>query len=308
MQINPHVPFIADETLRELADDLLAAYEREIAPIAEPPVPVEKVADFLLELNIEWLPIPDEEATPILAYLHPASHTIRLNERRLDYFQQHPGVYEYTLAHEIAHYQLHVIEGPGDVEQAFIFRHHQMSKDRREWQAERFASYLLLPDWLLRPALDGLDLHHWPVLYHLRDLFGVSITALRIRLERLNLIHVAANGRIYPTPRAAGDDLRRDLRRLIGQGQLQRSLGHVEPARHAYQQALTIAEALGDPQIEAFLNWSLGLLMVDSDPAQAIDLLARCVAYEQRVGHPNAETDAAYLARLQNTFGQASDE
>lgn len=302
MQINPHVPFIADAILEELADDLLAAYEEEIEPIREPPVSIEKIADFLLELNIEWLPIADDEIAPILAYLHPATHTIRLNERRLDHFKQHPGVYEYTLAHEIAHYQLHLIEGDNQgesqPEQAFVYRFQQMSKDRREWQAERFASYLLLPEWLLRPALEGLDLQQWPVLYALRDRFQVSITALRIRLEMLGLLHVAANGRIYENQQAAGNDLRQDLRCLIGEGQLRRSLGHTRPAQVAYRKALAIAQELGDPQNEAFVAWTLGLLYLDEDLSQAVDLMSRCVAYERQVSHPNAEADAAYVAQL----------
>ena len=61
-------------------------------------------------------------------------------------------------------------------------------KDRREWQAERFAGYLLLPGSLLLPTLAGVDLYHWPALYRLRDQFQVSITALRIRLEELGYL------------------------------------------------------------------------------------------------------------------------
>lgn len=298
MQIDPHVPFISDATLEELADALLDQYEQEIEPVGEPPVPVERIADFLLELNIEWLDIPDTEEAPILAYLHPASQTIRLNEQRLAYFEAHPGVYEYTLAHEIAHFQLHLTEADLRPDQAFVYRHKQMSNDRREWQAERFASYLLMPTSLLIPAIDGLDLQRWPDLYRLRDQFQVSITALRIRLETLGFLHVAANGRIYHTPKEATDDLRQDLRRLVGQGQLYRTLGQVEQAKLVYQQALIIARELGDRQDEAFLAWHLGLLYVETDPVRAVELMSRCVAYEQEVGHPNAQADAEYVALI----------
>lgn len=300
MRINPDIPFISDATLEALANALLDRYEREIEPIFEPPVPVEKIADFLLELNIEWLAIPDTETAPILAYLHPHSQTIRLNERRLAHFEQHPGVYEYTLAHEIAHYQLHLTEADLQAEQAFVYRHKQMSADRREWQAERFASYLLLPAWLLQPAIEGLDLQRWPNLYRLRDQFQVSITALRIRLEMLGYLHVAANGRIYANPKEATGDLRQELRQLLGQGQLYRTLGQIEPAKKAYRQALIIAQELGDRQDEAFLAWHLGLLYVDSDPARAVALMSICVAYEREIGHPQAEADAEYVARLRN--------
>src|SRR5512136_632479 len=109
MLMNPPLAFIPDASLEERANDVLSRYEREIEPIFRPPVPVEPIADFMLELNLEWLDIPDTEAEPILAYLVPTTKTIRLNERRQTFFAQYPGTYAYTLAHEIGHYLLHVM-------------------------------------------------------------------------------------------------------------------------------------------------------------------------------------------------------
>lgn len=298
MQINPHIPFIAEADLEELANDLLARYEREIEPLLRPPVPIEQIADFLLELNIEWLDMPDTEAEPVLAYLWPASQTIRLNERRLTYFAQYPGLYEYTLAHEIGHYQLHLLADEGQSDQIYLYRHKQISKDRREWQAERFASYLLLPEFLLLPALENVDIQHWPDLYALRDQFQVSITALRIRLEKMGYLHIAANGRPYSSKAAATSDLQQAIPRLAGRAKLYQTLGETAQAQATYQQALTIAQELGDRQNEAFLAWQLGLLYVETDLAQAIALLSQCVAYEQELGYKAAEADAAYVARL----------
>jgi tetratricopeptide (TPR) repeat protein len=299
MQINPQVPFISDASLEELADELLDRYEREIEPIFRPPVPVEGIADFLLELNLEWLEIPDTKTEPILAYLDPRSKTIRLNERWLIYFEQYPGTYEYTLAHEIAHYQLHLLGDEGQPGQAYVYRFQQMPKDRREWQAERFASYLLMPASLLLSAIEGENLYQWSTLYRLRDQFQVSITALRIRLEDLGYLHVTANGQLYPSQTAAISDQRREVRRLVSLGQLYRTLGEGEQAREVYQQALNIAQALGNRRDEAFLAWQLGLLYADTDPARAAALMSVCVAYERDVGHPDAETDAEHVARLQ---------
>jgi tetratricopeptide (TPR) repeat protein len=299
MQINPQVPFISDASLEELADELLDRYEREIEPIFRPPVPVEGIADFLLELNLEWLEIPDTKTEPILAYLDPRSKTIRLNERWLIYFEQYPGTYEYTLAHEIAHYQLHLLGDEGQLGQAYVYRFQQMPKDRREWQAERFASYLLMPASLLLSAIEGENLYQWSTLYRLRDQFQVSITALRIRLEDLGYLHVTANGQLYPSQTAAISDQRREVRRLVSLGQLYRTLGEGEQAREVYQQALNIAQALGNRRDEAFLAWQLGLLYADTDPARAAALMSVCVAYERDVGHPDAEADAEHVARLQ---------
>lgn len=311
MQINPHVSFIAEERLEAVANGLLERYEREIAPIVAPPVPVEKIADFLLDLRIEWLDMPDTDDEPVLAYLHPESKSIRFNERRLDYFEQYLGTYEYTLAHEIGHYLFHLTPvemqsqpvksdkfGPG---QAFLCRYKPAGHDQREWQAEQFASYLLMPAHLLLPAIEagGVNVHSWPDLYRLRDQFNVSITALRIRLEKLGYLYVAANGRLYPTKAAASDDCRRDHLRLVSQGNLYRDLGEAPQARAAYQQALDLAREIEDKRGEAFCAWELGRLYAETDPAQAATLMAICVAYEREIGHPEAEADAAQVAQLE---------
>ena len=298
MQINPHVPYLSKNDLERLANSLLDQFEREIEPIVEPPVPVEHIADFLLDLNLEWLEIPDSEEEPILAYLLPSAKTIRLNERRLAYFEQYPGTYEYTLAHEIGHYQLHLLDSEAPTDQTYLCRFKQTIKDRREWQAERFASCLLMPTSLFAPALDGINLQRWPALYQLRDQFQVSITALKIRLEELGYLYVAPNGQLYPDKATAADDQRQTIRRLIGQGQFYRTLGWLAEAREMYHQALDIAHELGTRRDKALLAWTLGRLYVETDPAYAVDLMSICVAYERDIDHPHAETDAEYVARL----------
>ena len=300
MPIDAHVPFIADADLEQIANDLLSRYEREIEPILQPPVPVEQIADFLLQLNLEWLDIPDTDTEPILAYLDPKDRAIRLNERRLAYFSQYPGTYEYTLAHEIGHYQLHVsADDSVSPEQAYVCRAPQQPKDRREWQAEQFASYLVLPASLLLPAITGVNLCRWPSLYRLRDQFHVSITALRIRLEKLGCLYVTPTGRLYPSRAAANVDQRQESQRLVSLGQFYRMLGETARAREVYEQALILARALGNRAEEARLSWQLGLLYADTDQARATALMSACVAYERETGHPQAEADAAQVACLQ---------
>jgi Zn-dependent peptidase ImmA (M78 family) len=59
------------------------------------------------------------------------------------------------------------------------------SDARREQQADRFAAYLLMPSRLLLSRCEGLDLSRFPTRYKLRDQFGVSITAMNLRLKEL---------------------------------------------------------------------------------------------------------------------------
>ncbi len=57
------------------------------------------------------------------------------------------------------------------------------------WQAEQFSSCFLIPHDKLFDYLEtGLNLADWNSLYWLRDKFGVSISMVRIRLEKLKLI------------------------------------------------------------------------------------------------------------------------
>lgn len=210
MQVKPEIPFLPDTEIEKQANALIERYHHKIEPILAPPVPVEKIADFLLELGTEWTLIPDTDDEPILAYIHAESKTIRLNEARQDHFDQYMGTYEFTLAHEIGHYELHLTDvefkqknfdfGHG---KAYLCRDRNKTKDKREWQAERFASFLLMPSGLLLSTTENVNLLSWPNLYTLRDKFQVSITALKIRLENLGLLYVAPDGKLYRTKEEA---------------------------------------------------------------------------------------------------------
>ena len=52
-----------------------------------------------------------------------------------------------------------------------------------------------MPAHVLLEAVRNVDILSWPVLYELRDRFQVTITALKVRLERLGLLYVAEDGR-----------------------------------------------------------------------------------------------------------------
>ncbi len=174
MQIKSHVSFIPDKELEARAIILLKRYCQEIKPVLGPPVPVEEIADFLLELKIEWGPISDTDDNPILAYIHAESKTIKLNELRRVHFAQYMGTHQFTLAHELGHYDLHLVDSEleqcqFDMGRGRVFICRSSTKDRREIQANRFASYLLMPTHLLLPVVADIDLLQWPNLYQLGE-------------------------------------------------------------------------------------------------------------------------------------------
>jgi hypothetical protein len=63
--------------------------------------------------------------------------------------------------------------------------------------------YLLMPRPLLLPRVKGMNLQSWPPLYRLRDEFDVTISAMRVRLEKLSLTYVDSQGRFHKSRQAA---------------------------------------------------------------------------------------------------------
>ena len=201
--------FIPDAQIENEASRLLGKYENCFGPIARPPVPAEEILESILDLNILWEKIPEPEGNSILAALMLDAHgpLVVLNESRLDLINETPGLYQTTLAHEAGHWILHA--NPGYQSQQPLPRTSQdynylvlaesSRQDPRETQAHKFMSYLLMPSYLLIDAIRDLDLQSWSQLYDLRRHFGVTISALRIRLERAKLLYVADNKRLYPS-------------------------------------------------------------------------------------------------------------
>jgi Zn-dependent peptidase ImmA (M78 family) len=69
---------------------------------------------------------------------------------------------------------------------------------RREYQAERFAAYILMPQDLLKAACARVDIYHWPNLYSLKGQFRVTISALTNRLKELHLVAITPDRKLVP--------------------------------------------------------------------------------------------------------------
>lgn len=167
------------------------------------------VADFL-ELRIGFAIIPPDDEGPIVARISHQERTIILNE---DCPEFHNKFYSSTLAHEIGHWILQVsqyeweilykqrkmndnVEKNGDT---FLCRLASEQLDRYslnnqdnwvEWQAQYFASCLLMPRYILEEKRRGRNLTNWPHLYAMADELGVTISNLINRLQDLGWIFV----------------------------------------------------------------------------------------------------------------------
>lgn len=199
--------FLSDVELERLANRLLARYEERYGPIACPPVPIESILEDVLDLSILWDTVPEKPGQSVLAGLDPNNRTVVFNETRLTLIEETPGLYNTVLAHEAGHWEVHVDlalldQAPlPDFERDFgcLYRQSGPSGDPREREAHQFMGFLLLPSHLLQEAVREVDLLSWPNLYALRDLFQVTITALTVRLAKLNLLYISDDKKLYPS-------------------------------------------------------------------------------------------------------------
>ena len=64
-----------------------------------------------------------------------------------------------------------------------------------EWQAQYFATCLLMPQYILIEKQIGKDLTRWPDLYQIAEELGVSISNLVHRLKDLDWIYIQEGSR-----------------------------------------------------------------------------------------------------------------
>ena len=75
---------------------------------------------------------------------------------------------------------------------------------------DRYQSSLLMPKWLIFEEKKQYDFTSWQDLYKLADLAQVTISNLRVRLERLGLIYIPEGSRV----------IHRSQHNFAGQGEL----------------------------------------------------------------------------------------
>lgn len=208
--------YISDDEIEAQAARILQQYGRQYHPISAPPVSIEDIIDFVVDLPIVRDAIPDVQGAQVLAKLVAKGHPnprveIVVNEDKRTFFDQYMGTEQYSLAHELGHYVLHIDRGSLETlllhetqEQSIVLcrtraeAERDRNAKRRELQAERFAACILMPQDLLRTACAEMDIYHWPNLYALKDQFCVTISALTNRLKDLHLVMITPDKKLVP--------------------------------------------------------------------------------------------------------------
>jgi Zn-dependent peptidase ImmA (M78 family) len=194
--------FIHKQEIEAKATDILRRMQQ--APNYTPhwPLDASRVAEFL-GLDIVWDSIPDDEQGTIAARILPLDRLIEINEN-IPILRG--GFGESTIAHEIGHWVLHINpvavcrlaklrqKGRKIIVSPLLCRSDR-SVQGIEWQAQYFASCLLMPRHILAEKQKGRDLTKWIYLYEIANELGVTISNLIHRLQDLDWIYIPDGSR-----------------------------------------------------------------------------------------------------------------
>jgi Zn-dependent peptidase ImmA (M78 family) len=238
------VPYLHEEQIERDAAALLAEYSQARSVVIAPPIPIDDIVEKHLKLGIEFddthrlfgVPRDHDRDADILGAMFFDDGRIVIDES-LDP-EENPlkeGRYRFTLAHEGGgHWRLHrhlfakdpaqAVLFDGAAEPSVICRSSQ-AKERVEWQADFYASCLLMPKVLLisawrrrfgnanprilkrknplilpgvpdeiTTALRSFDQQQYDealnrFVFPFAKEFQVSMVSMRIRLESLGLLH-----------------------------------------------------------------------------------------------------------------------
>jgi hypothetical protein len=164
------VPYLHKEQIERDAAALLAEYAQARSVVIAPPIPIDDIVEKHLKLGIEFddthrlfgVPRDPDEDADILGAIFFDDRRIVIDESLGP--EENPvkeGRYRFTLAHEVGHWRLHRHLLAKDPEQAVLFGgpaeasvicRSSQAKEPIEWQADFYASCLVMPKELLISA------------------------------------------------------------------------------------------------------------------------------------------------------------
>lgn len=209
--------WLSPEDIKNEVYTLLERYNQEFDDKIKGEVPVERIAEFMLDLRFD-LDTPsnlglDSSNKKIWGSTYPDGKVF-INEELMT--EKYPeGRYRFTVAHEIGHWILHqaILQGKKGNNQT-LFREgavisnlnggqtilcRQGDKSSAEWQADKFAAFLLMPPKKIKPLYKKLHKKYEKqtkflkgklqrkISYEIADKFNTSVKATRIHLKELNL-------------------------------------------------------------------------------------------------------------------------
>lgn len=157
--------------------DRLSPQQREIISLAQRELPV-RVGDIAraLQLSVKASTLP----AGISGEIRPIAGTYEIKVNR----HESRGRQRFTVAHEIAHFLLHRDQIGEGVSDDALYR--SSLSDAREAEANRLAAQILMPREHVRDAFKNTAGPIEERIANLAQLFGVSESAMSIRLDQLS--------------------------------------------------------------------------------------------------------------------------
>ncbi len=215
------VKYLPKARIEQAATALIHAYARQYGLEDNIPVPVDSLLECSLGLTLEIGDLTERLGlNDVLGATWIESRTVMIDQSLEP--TDNPlmeGRFNFTLAHEIGHWQLHRTQicNPSDQQSLFDFDMEptivcrtSQSREQMEWQADCFASYLLMPEDRIQrtwvevygsseqyvaveeieklKVLWGKERPTTEVARDMALLFNVSGQAMQIRLEDLGLV------------------------------------------------------------------------------------------------------------------------
>jgi hypothetical protein len=233
---------LRNETIERQAEGRLAELTRSLGGSLPLPIPIDRLAEDVLGLDFLWEGIEELPGETILGGLDVDGRQVILNERHVDLFTQKPGLERSTKGHELGHWDLFVNRamlgeaplpglGPGsadlirrasghnvailaahlrdprfvDLAYNLIQRHDTPDEARA---VNRYAAAIAMPRDQIRDEAARIDVTRWRDRYDLAAKFGVTISALGVRLDQLGLSWVEDKRRIHRSKAEAAGQLR----------------------------------------------------------------------------------------------------
>ena len=143
------VPWMPKKKISCHASDILADYQRKTGHPVQPPIPVEDIIERYLKLNLSFEDLEEKLGMKdVLGATWVEARLICINERLFE--DKSEGRLIFTCAHEIGHWVLHRrfvdMAGRSGVLSNHIICRMRNAKKPIEWQADYFASCLLMPE------------------------------------------------------------------------------------------------------------------------------------------------------------------
>ncbi len=149
------VPWMSKDKIAGRAYDVLVDYQALVGRIVQPPIPVEDIIERYLGLNLSFENLEQAlDMRGVLGATYVRSRRVCINENLLE--NRYEGRMIFTCAHEAGHWVIHryLVEEAkrlGPRNDTIICRK-KNAKQPIEWQADYFATSLLMPEDDVRSA------------------------------------------------------------------------------------------------------------------------------------------------------------